>query len=101
MGLYRAASETGRVKVAMHWRFVLVAYLRERDGDRCALCRKIMCFESSTGPRGESAKGATVDHIVPRSLGGSDDLVNLQLAHWSCNRAKGNRSGFQQLRLVG
>lgn len=32
---------------------------------------------------------ATVDHIVPVSKGGHPSaLSNLQLAHWTCNRAK-------------
>lgn len=46
--------------------------------------------ECSSGPRGDD-EGPTVDHIHPRSKGGPDDLDNLQLAHWRCNRAKGNR----------
>src|SRR5215471_21573502 len=36
--------------------------------------------------------GATsVDHIIPRSLGGSEDHVNLQAAHERCNNSKLNR----------
>lgn len=31
----------------------------------------------------------TLDHIVPRSLGGSDDLDNLAPAHKSCNSRRG------------
>jgi 5-methylcytosine-specific restriction endonuclease McrA len=84
----------------MAWRAQIVGYLRDRDGDKCGLCSKVMRFDVTTGPRGESDQGATVDHILPRSLGGDHDPANLQLAHWSCNRAKGNR-GSQQLRLVG
>ncbi|HOU41160.1 MAG TPA: HNH endonuclease [Promineifilum sp.] len=30
----------------------------------------------------------TVDHIIPQALGGSDDLDNLCLACWDCNRIK-------------
>ena len=33
----------------------------------------------------------TVDHIMPRSLGGSDDLENLALACFHCNRRKTNQ----------
>ncbi|NQY97326.1 MAG: HNH endonuclease [Henriciella sp.] len=33
----------------------------------------------------------TVDHIIPRSKGGSDAAENLQLAHARCNKIKGNR----------
>lgn len=35
--------------------------------------------------------GATVDHVIPRSEGGSDDPDNLQAAHRGCNQAKGVR----------
>lgn len=30
----------------------------------------------------------TVDHIIPQALGGSDELNNLCLACWDCNRIK-------------
>lgn len=103
MGLYRAAYETGRVKQAMLWRFELVGYLRDRDGDDCRLCGDRLRFGVSTGPRGDDDLGATVDHIVPYSISRDDSLSNLQLTHWSCNRSKGARvpGVGEQLRLVG
>ncbi|MEL6420095.1 MAG: HNH endonuclease [Pseudomonadota bacterium] len=33
----------------------------------------------------------TLDHVRPRSKGGTDALDNLQLVHRRCNRRKGNR----------
>lgn len=34
----------------------------------------------------------TVDHIIPIIKGGHpSDIENLQLAHWSCNRAKSDK----------
>lgn len=45
-------------------------------GDRCHLC----------GRRGAT----TADHVVPRSLGGADELENLRPAHSSCNYSRGN-----------
>lgn len=35
---------------------------------------------------------ACVDHIIPVAKGGHpSDINNLQLAHWSCNRAKSDK----------
>lgn len=31
----------------------------------------------------------TADHILPRALGGTDDLDNLRPAHKSCNSSRG------------
>ena len=32
-----------------------------------------------------------IDHVTPRSAGGSDHLANLRPAHAGCNRGRGNR----------
>ena len=37
-------------------------------------------------------RNLTIDHIVPRSKGGSDDMENLQLLYQACNSVKGNRT---------
>ena len=36
-------------------------------------------------------KALEVDHIVPKSLGGADDITNYQALCYSCNASKGNR----------
>lgn len=63
-------AETGRRVVA-------------RAGDRCEYCRMH-----------QSLQGATfhVEHVSPRSAGGTDDESNLALACPSCNLAKSNRT---------
>ena len=33
----------------------------------------------------------SVDHIIPRSKGGTDDIANLRPAHPRCNSRRGNR----------
>lgn len=98
--LYALASRAG-ARGAL-WRTTLVAYLRERDGDRCGICRRRIRFDLSAGPRGDD-RGPSIDHMIPRSAGGTDELANLRLTHWGCNRARGaGRAGdFVQLALIG
>lgn len=50
-----------------------------RANYRCSYCRSR-----------EDVQGTlfTIDHIIPQALGGSDDLDNLCLACWDCNRIK-------------
>lgn len=51
-----------------------------RDGLRCGLCG-----------RDVHPADIHIDHIHPRSLGGRDELDNLQVTHAICNMRKGNR----------
>lgn len=57
----------------------MVAYLARRDGFVCRLCSG-----GFLGPR-----DVTIDHIIPRSLGGTLHPANLRLAHAACNRQRG------------
>lgn len=100
-GLYAAATQfiDGRY-VGAQWRRTLLQYLVDRDGDKCGICGRKVDISLKSGTRG-SRRGPSVDHIVPRSLGGSDDLENLRLAHWGCNQKRSNRGGGEQLALVG
>lgn len=50
---------------------------------RCLICGGPVCFDQGTG------EGATIEHILPRSLGGTNDLKNLGIAHMRCNSEKG------------
>jgi 5-methylcytosine-specific restriction endonuclease McrA len=52
----------------------------ERDGLICGLCGGDV-----------PANRVDIDHIIPSSLGGTDDDHNLQVTHQSCNRRKGAR----------
>lgn len=60
-----------------------------RHGDmwigRCLICGGPLRFDAQTG------EGATIEHILPRSLGGTNDLNNLGIAHRKCNGEKGIR----------
>lgn len=51
-----------------------------RDGYVCGLC------DGDVDPT-----DVHIDHIMPASLGGKDELDNLQVAHSFCNIRKGNR----------
>lgn len=61
----------------------------QREGSRwtgkCLICGGWLTFEARTG------HGANVEHIVPRSRGGTNDLLNLGLTHPGCNHEKGAR----------
>ena len=52
----------------------------ERDGLVCGICGGVVAEDD-----------VHIDHIYPWSLGGSDELDNLQVAHSSCNIRKGAR----------
>lgn len=68
----------------------------ERDGWKCALCGKRV-LKDKTSPHPLSP---SIDHIIPISKGGAHSYANVQLAHLSCNVAKGNRGGGEQLALI-
>lgn len=62
-------------------------FRREADDwiGKCLICGGPLRFSARTG------EGATVEHILARSLGGSNDLRNLGIAHPRCNGEKGKR----------
>ncbi|MDB5422572.1 MAG: endonuclease [Brevundimonas sp.] len=59
-----------------------------KDGERvvCGICGK-QIFHTKKDPKGR----LSVDHILPKSWGGSDDSRNLQPSHVGCNQKKGNK----------
>src|SRR6266542_345042 len=71
----------------------------ERDGWRCQLCRRRV----SRKLKYPHLMCASLDCIIPMSLGGGFVKANVQLAHFLCNSLKrdsGIESG-EQLRLIG
>ena len=61
---------------------------RREDQDwvgKCLICGGPLRFDARTG------EGATIEHILPRNLGGGNDLRNLGVAHRRCNGEKGRR----------
>lgn len=64
---------------------------------RCGLCAKAV----NPGLRWPHPLSASLDHIVPLSLGGDHTVTNVQLAHLRCNVSKGISAMNEQLRLIG
>lgn len=69
----------------------------ERDRWTCHLCRRRLSSKHAW----PHLRAATVDHLVPLSLGGTHEMANVKTACFSCNCAKGNRGGNEQLLLIG
>ncbi len=57
----------------------LVNLLFQKKGNRCPICGNLISPDS-----------CTIDHIYPKSLGGGDEIENLQLLCAECNSFKGN-----------
>ena len=66
-------------------------FLYQRQGGQCGICSKALAPDPMK---------ATVDHIIPISFGGTNDLENLQASHGPCNFAKRNRVKEQNLWLI-
>jgi len=43
----------------------------------------------------------SIDHVIPLSKGGTNDLANLRLSHWGCNYSKRDGARDEQMRLMG
>jgi 5-methylcytosine-specific restriction endonuclease McrA len=54
---------------------------------KCLHCDSRLALAESGEPLGP----ATIEHLLPRSAGGSDDLANLAIACARCNHEKGVR----------
>lgn len=64
-----------------------VPLLVERDGPDCRLCGEVVDLSLSY----PDPMSRAVDHIIPRSLGGPDQVSNYQISHSACNNRKKNR----------
>jgi 5-methylcytosine-specific restriction endonuclease McrA len=73
-------------------------------GRRCWVCRRPVQVEiTARGPVSRygfpDKRAASVDHVIPRQLGGSHDLGNLRLAHYGCNLSRSRSRKPEQLPL--
>ena len=79
-----------------HWEIV------KRDNCTCQICGIIGKIKRLTaegnriyhGVYNEENVRFEIDHIVPRSLGGSDEITNLRLLCRFCNRSRGNNVNY-------
>lgn len=62
-----------------HERQILINELKKRDGRICYLCGKQMTNSQMT-----------LDHVLPLSRGGKNEIFNLRITHEICNVKKGN-----------
>ena len=60
-----------------------IKILLRKDGEMCQLCKVQFTAEEL------KTREVNVDHKIPRLLGGSDFLENLQVTHRRCNTLKG------------
>lgn len=79
----KTVKRQGIVKPAYIWHELVL----ETYGFICYLCDSPIDMKL---PR-TSKRGATIDHVVPISRGGADELENLRLVHWECNNRKSNK----------
>lgn len=56
-------------------------------GDKCHICNEPIDLELARTSR----MGLTVDHVIPLSKGGTDEIHNLRPAHWICNNRKSDK----------
>jgi hypothetical protein len=72
------------------FRKVQVGKLQQRDGKLCWICG-LPTFEWGSTRDCDVRWWATRDHVVPKKLGGSDELDNLKVAHNFCNGMRGHQ----------
>ena len=73
--------------------FKLKQLVYKRDNKRCQICGKQTRFFKSLydTPFDREPRAGSVDHVIPISKGGTNDIENLRWACRSCNCARGNR----------
>lgn len=57
-----------------------------RDAGKCVFCAKPVSYSDST-----------LDHVIPRAKGGTNNIWNLCIAHAACNTLKGSKVPDEQL----
>ena len=71
------------------WPAQLIRFIAQHQDWICPAC----CDEIASLNEGAHH----VDHVVPWSLGGGNEVANLQILHAKCNLSKGNRCDADEL----
>lgn len=74
----------------------LRAFVCERDRWRCGICRKPV----NRKRKYPDPLCASLDHVIPVSQGGTNDVWNLRLTHLVCNLSRRNVGGGEQLAMI-
>jgi 5-methylcytosine-specific restriction endonuclease McrA len=69
--------------------------LRRRHGDRCCYCGVTMEFTIGEGYNHNPLR-ASIEHVIPLSLGGAHDWENVRLACMACNEGKSRTRTAEQ-----
>lgn len=69
----------------------------EKTGGKCAYCGKPLYVKRRGRVGGDGEEPLTVDHVVPRFHGGSDEIDNLLPSCKRCNSTK-DIYGFEEFR---
>jgi 5-methylcytosine-specific restriction endonuclease McrA len=72
------------------WRQYVIKHLIARDGNICGYCGVKLDPEPRDGFHLPTSR--TLDHIKPRSAGGTNHWRNIMLACYACNGRKGAMS---------
>lgn len=65
--------------MSMHYKKTIKKYVYERDNHKCFFCNKELLF-----------KQVSLDHYLPKSKGGPDNVCNIILSCKKCNKYKKN-----------
>lgn len=62
--------------------------LLERDGDLCFYCNEKL------------GQDITVEHLIPLTAGGKNELSNMVLAHYKCNNEQGTKTIVEKVKYA-
>lgn len=90
----------------MSTRYQQINKLLEKQGGKCAYCKKRCSGILAGGPETHisqklKSRLATIDHMIALSLGGENTQANKVAACYACNQQKTNKPLMQFLREMG